>query len=129
MACCVALPETAFVSEVLSAGTEADPRKALAIRVRREIGVGTSTSRSQRPWAVIGSPFDHVITVMTPQRKRPDPYSFFSRGCRRLHWSFEGPLEGRGLEGGAPAVCLFIFSERCGTGSRSDCKQAGDGGG
>jgi thioredoxin type arsenate reductase len=81
--------------EVASAGTEATRVHPLAIRVMREVGMDISAHRSKTVDALLGDPWDYVITVCDRANER---CPLFPVHTTRLHWSFEDPSQVTGTE-------------------------------
>jgi thioredoxin type arsenate reductase len=81
--------------EVASAGTEATRVHPLAIRVMQEVGIDIGTHRSKTVDALLGEPWDYVITVCDSANER---CPLFPARTTRLHWSFEDPSQASGSE-------------------------------
>jgi arsenate reductase len=81
--------------EVASAGTEATRVHPLAIRAMQEVGIDISAHRSKTVDALLGDPWDYVITVCDAANER---CPLFLGHTTRLHWSFEDPSQATGSE-------------------------------
>jgi len=81
--------------EVASAGTEATRVHPLAIRVMAEVGVDISGHASKAVDALVGQPWDYVVTVCDDAAER---CPVFPGQATRLHWGFEDPSRAAGSE-------------------------------
>ena len=74
--------------EVSSAGTEATRVHPLAIRAMGEVGIDVSGHTSKTIDALLGQPWDYVITVCDSANQR---CPVFPGRTTRIHWSFDDP--------------------------------------
>jgi arsenate reductase len=81
--------------EVASAGTEATRVHPLAIQVMQEVGIDIGAHRSKTVDALLGEPWDYVITVCDSANER---CPLFPGRTARLHWSFEDPAQASGSQ-------------------------------
>jgi arsenate reductase len=81
--------------EVSSAGTEATRVHPLAIRVMDEVGIDLTGHTSKTIDALLGQPWDYVITVCDSANQR---CPIFPGHTRRLHWRFDDPSLATGME-------------------------------
>jgi arsenate reductase len=81
--------------DVASAGTEARGVHPLAIRAMQEVGIDIRGHRSKTVDALLGDPWDYVITVCDAANER---CPLFPGDTTRLHWSFEDPSQTTGSE-------------------------------
>ncbi len=81
--------------EVSSAGTEATRVHPLAIRAMGEVGMDVSGKTSKTIDALLGQPWDYVITVCDSANQR---CPIFPGHTRRLHWRFDDPSLATGTE-------------------------------
>ena len=81
--------------EVSSAGTEATRVHPLAIRVMDEVGIDLTGHTSKTIDALLGQPWDYVITVCDSVNER---CPIFPGHTRRFHWRFDDPSLATGTE-------------------------------
>ncbi len=81
--------------EAASAGTEATRVHPLAIRAMDEIGIDLRGHTSKTIDALLGQPWDYVITVCDSANER---CPIFPRRTTRIHWSFEDPSQATGTD-------------------------------
>jgi arsenate reductase (thioredoxin) len=81
--------------EVASAGTEVTRVHPLAIRAMQEVGIDIRAHRSKIVDALLGDPWDYVITVCDSANER---CPLFPARTTRLHWSLEDPSQAPGSE-------------------------------
>ena len=81
--------------QVASAGTEATRVHPLAIRAMHEVGIDISAYRSKTVDALLGDPWDYVITVCDGANER---CPLFPGRTTRLHWSVDDPSQATGSE-------------------------------
>jgi arsenate reductase (thioredoxin) len=81
--------------EVASAGTEATRVHPLAIRAMRDVGIDISSHHSKTVDALLGDPWDYVITVCDSANER---CPVFPGRTSRLHWSFDDPSRATGTD-------------------------------
>ena len=79
--------------EVSSAGTEATRVHPLAKRAMHEVGIDVSGHTSKTIDALLGQPWDYVITVCDSASER---CPVFPERTTRLHWSFDDPSRATG---------------------------------
>jgi arsenate reductase (thioredoxin) len=78
-----------------SAGTEPKTLHPLAAHVMSELGIDISRQRSKGLDAVIGQPWDFVITVCD---RAKESCPIFPGDAERIHWGFDDPAEAKGTE-------------------------------
>lgn len=81
--------------DVHSAGTEVTRVHPLALRVLEERGIDTSGLYSKHLQAMIGKPWDMIITVCDNAR---DACPVFPGDAERIHWSLPDPSAVEGTE-------------------------------
>ncbi len=81
--------------EVASAGTEATRVHLLAKRAMDEVGIDLSGHTSKTIDALLGQPWDYVITVCDSASHRCPA---FPGRTTRLHWSFDDPSKASGTD-------------------------------
>jgi arsenate reductase len=81
--------------EVSSAGTEATRVHPLAKRAMHEVGIDVSGHTSKTIDALLGQPWDYVITVCDSANQR---CPIFPGHTSRLHWRFDDPSLATGTE-------------------------------
>jgi arsenate reductase len=81
--------------EVASAGTEPTRVHPLAKRAMHEVGIDVSGHTSKTIDALLGQPWDYVITVCDSASER---CPVFPERTTRLHWSFDDPSLATGTE-------------------------------
>ncbi len=81
--------------EVASAGTEATRVHPLAIRAMEEVGIDLSRHTSKTIDALLGQPWDYVITVCDSANER---CPVFPVKTTRNHWSFDDPSQATGTD-------------------------------
>ncbi|KAJ3119724.1 hypothetical protein HK098_005211 [Nowakowskiella sp. JEL0407] len=79
----------------LSAGTEKTHVRPLAIKAMQEIGIDISSHTSKTLDVYLHEPIDVVITVCDSAN---DSCPVFTKGKKRLHWSFPDPSKAMGNE-------------------------------
>ena len=81
--------------DVSSAGTEATCVHPLAIRVMDEVGIDFAGHTSKTLDAVLGQPWDYVITLCDSANER---CPVFLARTVRIHWSFDDPSQAAGTD-------------------------------
>ncbi len=81
--------------EVASAGTEATRVHPLAIRAMEEVGIDLSGHTSKTIDALLGQPWDYVITVCDSANEH---CPVFPGRTTRIHWSFDDPSRATGTD-------------------------------
>ena len=81
--------------EVASAGTEATRVHPLAIRAMKEVGIDLSGHTSKTIDALLGQPWDYVITVCDSANEQ---CPVFPTQTTHIHWSFEDPSRATGTD-------------------------------
>jgi len=78
-----------------SAGTAPKPVHPLAARVMSELGIDISRQDSKGVDAVLGQPWDFVITVCD---RAKESCPIFPGKAEKAHWGFDDPAEAQGSE-------------------------------
>ena len=81
--------------EVASAGTEATRVHPLAIQAMDEVGIDLNGYTSKTIDALLGQPWNYVITVCDSASQR---CPVFPGRTTRIHWGFEDPSKATGTE-------------------------------
>ena len=88
-----ALAENRF--ELASAGTAATRVHPLAIQAMDEVGIDLSGHTSKTIDALLGQPWNYVITVCDSASQR---CPVFPGRTTRIHWSFDDPSQATGTD-------------------------------
>lgn len=97
--------------EVVSAGVDPVPVRAMTIAAMAKIGIDISGAASKSVTRFVGQRFDYVITVCDRARQS---CPVFPGGLHTLHWGIDDPAEATGTEAERQAAFDRALTELAG---------------